>query len=260
MLLDPFTIGAQIVNFLVLIWLLRRVLYGPITSAMHERDERIRRELDEAARMRADVEAERERHREQVADFAATQDARLADARAEVETWRQAQMDSARQEIDARRASWQHALEQQQKTVVRDLRQKVGREILSLTRGVLRDLAGSDLQERIVARFLQQLREMPADERTRLAAAAREDGGRVHLCTAFALDDVERGELADAIDVILGTPLSMVTEIAPEIGSGVELRAGGLKVGWSLTEYLESLDERLAAAFGDVPAYDHERA
>src|SRR5690606_12291123 len=103
MLIDPFTVGAQVLNFLILIWLLRRVLYGPSPRAMDERDDRIRRAIEDARRLQADAAATREQLERQAAALAAERDARLAEARAEVEAWRKTQMDAARAEMDARR-------------------------------------------------------------------------------------------------------------------------------------------------------------
>ncbi|MCC6164034.1 MAG: F0F1 ATP synthase subunit delta [Acidobacteria bacterium] len=251
MLLDPFTIAAQIVNFLLLLWLLRRVLYGPVTRAMLAREARVRAELDDARRQRAEAERERAQHEEELAAFTAGQEARMGVARAEVEQWRHAQMEAARLEVDARRERWQGALAQEQQAVVREVRRRVGHEILVLTRQALRDLAGSALEDRIIARFLERLHELPASARDRLATAAHEDGARVHLRTACPLVDEERARLSEAVSDALGGRLAASFETTPDLGSGVEMRAGGLTVAWSLNEYLASLEERLGAAFGD---------
>ena len=48
MQIDWLTVAAQIVNFLVLVWLLQRFLYRPITEAMARREERIESRLSEA--------------------------------------------------------------------------------------------------------------------------------------------------------------------------------------------------------------------
>lgn len=256
MLLDPFTIGAQIVNFLILVWLLRRVLYGPVMRAMQERESRIRAELDDARRLRDEAERERAKHQQQLADFTAEQDARLAAARAEVERWRHEQMEAARLEIDARRERWQMVLAQEQQAVISAARQRVGHQILSLTRQALSDLADSELEARIIVRFLDRLRQLPPAERDRLLAAAREDGQRIHLRTAYALDEDAQARLVEDVSDALGARLAASFETVPDIGCGVELRAGGLRVAWSLKEYLASLDERLGAAFADQLAVD----
>jgi F-type H+-transporting ATPase subunit b len=48
MLIDWFTVGAQVVNFLILVWLLKRFLYKPILHAIDERERRIAKELADA--------------------------------------------------------------------------------------------------------------------------------------------------------------------------------------------------------------------
>jgi F-type H+-transporting ATPase subunit b len=55
MLIDWFTVGAQVLNFLILIYLLKRFLYGPILRAMDRREERIADRLREAAERSEDA-------------------------------------------------------------------------------------------------------------------------------------------------------------------------------------------------------------
>ena len=49
MLIDWFTVGAQVLNFLILVWLLKRFLYKPILNAIDAREKRIAAELADAA-------------------------------------------------------------------------------------------------------------------------------------------------------------------------------------------------------------------
>ena len=44
MLIDWFTVVAQVVNFLILVWLLKRFLYKPILDAIDAREKRIAKE------------------------------------------------------------------------------------------------------------------------------------------------------------------------------------------------------------------------
>jgi F-type H+-transporting ATPase subunit b len=48
MLIDWFTVGAQVLNFLILVWLLKRFLYKPILHAIDAREQRIAKELADA--------------------------------------------------------------------------------------------------------------------------------------------------------------------------------------------------------------------
>ena len=55
MLIDWFTIGAQALNFIVLVWLLKRYLYKPILDAIDAREKRIATELADAAAKEAEA-------------------------------------------------------------------------------------------------------------------------------------------------------------------------------------------------------------
>lgn len=251
MLFDPFTVGAQLVNFLILVWLLRRVLYGPVTRAMDERDARIRRDLEDARRLQAEAADARNALQQQIADFEGEREARLADARAEIEAWRRTQMDAARAEMDASRERWQSAIEQEQRAIAGELRRRIGHEVLSLTRRVLHELADSTLEERVTARFLVQLRDLHPEDRDRLRAAAAEDDQRVYLRTPAGLADADHDRLREAVREAMGAQVAVEVETTQEAGSGVELRVGGFKVAWSLDEYLTSIEERFGAALAD---------
>ncbi len=59
MLIDWFTVAAQVINFLVLVWLLKRFLYQPIIDAIDAREKRIAAELADADAKKAEARQER---------------------------------------------------------------------------------------------------------------------------------------------------------------------------------------------------------
>ena len=61
MLIDWFTVGAQALNFVILVWLMKRFLYQPILDAIDAREQRIAAELADAAARKAEAARERDR-------------------------------------------------------------------------------------------------------------------------------------------------------------------------------------------------------
>ena len=59
MSIDWFTFAAQIVNFLILVGLLRYFLYGPIVRTMQDRERRVTQKLSDAETARAAAEQQR---------------------------------------------------------------------------------------------------------------------------------------------------------------------------------------------------------
>ena len=60
MLFDWFTFGAQTLNFLVLVWLMKRFLYKPILNAIDAREKRIALALADAALKQTAAQKERD--------------------------------------------------------------------------------------------------------------------------------------------------------------------------------------------------------
>jgi F-type H+-transporting ATPase subunit b len=259
LLIDPFTVIAQIVNFLILVWILRRLLYGPITRAMTARETRIREEGEQARRLREEAQAEGERYRQQVARFEAERDTKLAEARAEVDEWRRTHIQTVRTEVEAMRQRWQQAVQQEKDAFLLEVRHRAGHEVLAATRRALRELADSDLEARLVTRFLARLQEVSPEARTQLATAVRQNGRRVHVRTAYALSEADRERVRLALQETFERDLPTEFETQPDLIAGVELRVGGLKVAWALDDYVASIEDALRDTVGDGTGVDDGR-
>ena len=254
MLIDPFVVVAQLVNFGLLVWLLRRLLFGPITRVMAAREARIREEVEAARQLRLSADADGERYRALLADFAAERESRLAGVRAEVDELRQREIREARAEIKALRERWRHAVAQEKEAFLRELRVRVGQESVAVIRRAFEDLADDDLEDRVVARFIERVRTMSVEDRASLAAAAREDGHGFRLTTAFPASDRHRTALATVLAATFDVDTPPRFETNPDIVAGVELSAGGVKVAWTLEDFLQTFEQAMREVLDDSDA------
>jgi F-type H+-transporting ATPase subunit b len=247
MQIDWFTFGAQIVNFLVLVWLLKRFLYGPIRAAMAEREQRIADRFEEARQKQATAEAAAESYRRQTEALERARTERLAAAEREARERRQAMIDEARTEVDRLEAQWTEMLLRERAAFLADLSRRVERETLDLARRALRDLADADLERQVTRAFAERLRTLPGDARAALEAAVQAADEDVVLRTAFALSPPEQERLVAALRTALDRTVVPSFQQAPDLGVGIELRAGGHKVAWSLGSYFEEMERRIRA-------------
>jgi F-type H+-transporting ATPase subunit b len=114
MLIDWFTVSAQVLNFLILVWLLKRFLYKPILHAIDAREQGITKELEDADTKKIEAEKEREKFQKKNEEFDRQRDQILSKAKDEVKGERQRLLDEARQAADALRAKRQDALKREQ--------------------------------------------------------------------------------------------------------------------------------------------------
>lgn len=243
MRIDPFTFVAQILNFLILLALLRRFLYRPVLAAVDRREEEIASRLRAAARQREEAEAEAGRHRELQAGLEAKRTELLRRAEEEAAARREELRREAREEVEQVRESWRESLRRQREDFLGLLRARMSRHLFEGMRKALGELADAELEGRVVEVFVRRLRELTTGEREGLADAVRESGGRVRVRSAFPLPEPRRRAIAEVVEG-WGTEedLELHFEEVPELGVGVELVAGDRRVGWTAASYLRELE------------------
>lgn len=248
MLIDWFTVIAQIINFLILVALLRRFLYRPILNAMSEREAKIAAAMERAEAARMEATREAERYRRQYRELQDRREEMLRQAREEVQAWRKSQIAEARNEIRDLRARWYSALQKDKEAFVQDLRQRIARQVSAIARRALADLANTDLEQQAIDVFIDRLRALDEHRRNAIAAAIRAAAGEVVVISAFDTHPESRRRIREVLRDRLADDLQVRFETRPELICGVELFAEGYKIGWSLENYLESIEESLAEA------------
>lgn len=245
MQIDWITVSAQIVNFLVLVWLLKRFLYRPVIDAMDRREQRISDRLNQAREREREAEEEGAHYRDKQQALQREREDILAGARDEAGAEKKQLLEEARDGVDEQRRQWQRQVEQERHDFMEGLRRRAVESIQAIARRALGDLADSELEERIVQRFVGRLKS--ADEDTRHALAAGEGPVRIH--SAFALDSSVRGRLTRAVHEVLGDDVDVDYEQDAALLCGIELRRGERRLSWNLADYLDQLEQRLAEAF-----------
>lgn len=243
MLVDWFTVVAQALNFVILVFLMRRFLYRPILHAIDEREKRIAARLADADAKRDEAQRERDKYQHRNEEIAQQRVALLSQATDEAKAERQRLLDDARQAADALSSKRQETL----RNDVRHLNQAIGnrtqREVFAIVRKALTELAGASLEERLGEVFTRRLREMEGPARASLAEALKTATDPARVRSAFDLPAEQRAAIQGAINEAFSGDIRLRFETAPDLVSGIELSTNGLKVGWSIAEYLTSLEE-----------------
>ena len=242
MQIDWLTVAAQIVNFLVLVWLLKHFLYGPVTAAMARREDRIAERVTAAQEREDAAERERERLHERMERLEDRRDAVLEQAREEAESEKQRLLDEVRADVDDKHEQWRQQLRDEQDAFVKQLRRQTAEGFADLARKALSDLADVRLEDRLVETLGSRLADLDDDEREQFRAA-----DELVVSTGFALDDDRRARLTELVQQHLGDDIQPGFEQDPELVCGIALTAGGRRLAWSLADYLDGFERKLTA-------------
>ena len=243
MLIDLFTLAAQIVNFVVLVWLLKRFLWGKVVKAIDERETRIAARLADADRKAAEADRRTKELDASAAELAVQRTELLNRARQEADELRLAMTREAQEAVRKQEAEWQQDVQHAQTTFLRDVRQRVGAQIMAIVRRALADLACADVQHCAGEVFIDRLRTIEEGSLRELAA-----DGPISVRSATDLPEATRQRIAAVLAERLGRPVALdfVRDVA--MHWGLELRSNGRCIGWNPDSYLDSLDEGLRKA------------
>lgn len=245
MSIDWVTVLAQIANFLVLVWLLKRFLYKPILNGIDAREAEIAARMGEAALAQQEAQAAE-------ADFLAQKQQLLADqaalaerVREEAEQQRDALLAEAREKLAQERQDTQAHLVRERERFTTELYRASAETLYQLAGRALHDLADERLEEHIALHVVTQL--APLSEELAAAAGNAEEA----VATTHApLPEGARQELKAALKALApGLPVRFASDGGQS--PGLLLRIGSIQLAWTVDSYTDELvgllEERLAS-------------
>jgi F-type H+-transporting ATPase subunit b len=247
MLIDWFTVGAQALNFLILVWLLKRFLYKPILNAIDAREKLIAKELADADAKKAEAQNERNEFQKKNEEFDQQRAVLLAKATEEAKVERQRLLDEARKAADVLSVKRQEALRSDAQNVNQALSRLTQKEVFAIVRKALGDLATVSLEERMGEVFDRRLREMDNNAKTVLGKALKTNSEPALVRSTFDLPVAQRAAIQNALNETFSAEIHVVFETTPDLISGIELTTNGQKIGWSIKDYLTSLEKGVSA-------------
>jgi F-type H+-transporting ATPase subunit b len=245
MSIDWITVIAQIANFLVLVWLLKRFLYRPILDGIDAREAEITRRMAEAGEAQKKAQAAEADYRKQQTQLLSDRDEIVEQALRASENERDSLLADTRAKLEQEQKDWRSHLERERQKFIAQLQQTGSETLLELTRKALRDLADETLEEAIVRHVSARLKPIAeelaqtADENTEAVATTRD-----------ALPGAAQQQLrAELNELLRGITLRFDTD--PQQAPGLVLRVGSAQVAWTVDSYIDGFDallnERLAA-------------
>ncbi|MHC5538218.1 F0F1 ATP synthase subunit delta [Singulisphaera rosea] len=238
-----FTIAAQVVNFLILVWLFKRFLYKPILNAIDEREKGIAAQLAAAEATQVEARKDRDGFQQKNDVFDKERAVLLKKATDEAKSERDRLLDQARKDADSLRANRQEALLIEQKNLSRDIARWTHKEVFAIARRTLTDLADASLEQRIGDVFVDRVRALSGEAKEPLATSFKTSNRKVSVRSAFDLSPAQRTAIESAVKETFAPDAQVQFATAPELVSGIELTTNGLKIAWSIADYLSTLEK-----------------
>jgi F-type H+-transporting ATPase subunit b len=255
--LDPITIVFQIVNFLILAFVLQRLLFKPTLKRVAERSgerEKLQQELAEEREKVATLRVEMERMEQQVDEDAQTVRSE-AQARADVDS--EQLLAQVRTEAEQVLAQAQADAAHVRQRVLAESRDQVVDAILGISGTVIGRAAPSEMHDRLVGGLNERIRAMGGAEMQRVEAIRRSLGTRepvAHIATARELSVEQQAQLAQMLTALADRHVTLELETDPGLVAGVRVRLGDTVMDNSIAGQLAELRDQVQEALSEQAA------
>jgi F-type H+-transporting ATPase subunit b len=259
MKIDWFTVIAQIINFLILVWLLKRFLYKPILNAIDEREKKIASELEDAKQKEEKAEKEKAEFKQKNNSFNSERKKLMDKAVEEANEKSQELLEDARNEAEALRSKLEKISKEAQENLNHNIAQKTQQEVFAITRKTLADLASLDLEEQAVHLFIKRLNELKKEEKNHFVEKFKSGSNQILVQSAFDLSEKQQTEIKNSVAKIIKNETQFQFKTIPELIGGIELISNGFKMSWSISEYLNSLQKSISEMMKGKPNEETEK-
>ncbi len=242
MTINWFTVVAQILNFLVLVWLMKRFLYKPVLAAIQEREQKIQSQLKDAELKKAEAIKQQEDFRMKNETFDKEKKALMDNMVKEVKTEKDKLEEQARNEVSAQKANQLNALKEDQLKSAEEIKRKTQEEVFAVTRKTLSDLASISLEDQVMNQFLQKFQ---ADEQVMKNFQLPSEP--VIVQSTFNLSPDQQNRIKTTLQKKMGEQTAFQFNTAQGMISGIEVSVSGYKLSWNIADYLDSMEKSSVA-------------
>jgi F-type H+-transporting ATPase subunit b len=244
MKINWFTIIAQIINFIILVWLLKKLLYKPVLNAISNREKERESLLNsaelkmaEAKQMQSDLQKKNE-------DLEKQKEELLKKIEEEVEEEKKRRLMEVYKMSDQLKDHLIKSIKEEKEQYIDELVNRVESEVFSLSKKVLKDLSSLNLQEVVTQIFIERLKNIDGKKRENLTGDTGTKVQKAVVKSAFEINSSLKEQIGAIIKKIADIN-EIQYEVDPDLICGIELIINGYRVAWSIKDYLNSMNTLL---------------
>ncbi|MGX9365886.1 F0F1 ATP synthase subunit B family protein [Desulfoplanes sp. PS50] len=240
MLIDPFTVFVQVLNFIILVLVLKRFLFRPIIRAMNQREERIAREIEAARKDREEADEELKKMQERKAQLKEEENRLFQDVTNRAANLEKELVAAAKSSAREKEHAFIEAFERTKIRRADELQREMAGHLFAMADTALQDLAGHSLHASMVDRFLNILENDPGSWEKRFHNLLSGHDTLI-VSTPFDLEAETSTRLHAVLRKRFGFRGNLDFRRDPELMAGLALSGNGHRLDWTLHRYLEDL-------------------
>jgi F-type H+-transporting ATPase subunit b len=223
---DWTTFILEIINFLVLVWILKRFLYQPVLNVIDKRRAGIEKLLADAQQIEAEAKRAKQQNEQQLADWEKEKKSAQTQLMTELVEIRESKMAALEASISGE-AGRRRVLDERRRREYKRMAEEKGiAQGAEFSTKLLSRLASPELEAKLFGLLLEDLHQLRIEDKNAVKEAATEVGLKINVQSVFPLDKNKQDTLSSALAEVTGRKLTVEYSINPELISGYQVDIG----------------------------------
>lgn len=237
------TFLLEIINFLVLVWILKRFLYKPVLNVIAQRRSGIEAQLDEAQHLHNEAEALKGQYEGRLAEWDRERQQARDSLVQELDEERQRQLQALQTQLSQEREKADVVNERRRNEALRETEHRALQQASEFATRLLSQAAGPELEARLVDMVIQQLAELGSEQTTALQAQWGEPLTAITVSSAYPLSTEQQQALQSRLASITGLSSPLQFKQEPALLAGLSITVGAWVLQANLRDELRGFAE-----------------
>lgn len=237
------TFLLEIINFLVLVWILKRFLYKPVLDVIARRRAGIEKTLAEASDMQTNAENMKKQYESRLTEWSQERQQQRQALALELDSERASKMEELHATLDKERQKARVSEERRQAEGRREIEQAALDQGARFAGRLLGMASGPELETRLVDMVIDELGQLPDERITALRSSYGEAPASIAVASAYPLAEKQRQRLEQALAIVTKAPAAVDYQQDSELLAGVRITVGAWVLGANIHDELQGFSE-----------------
>ncbi len=233
------TFILEIVNFLILVWILKRLFYMPIKKAIENRKHTIQQSLDKADKVHKEAVDLQQRYENRLAEWEHEKEEKSIHLQEELEQEKTRQLAALRKTLDKETEKIKVREQHKITDLINKKEQEANIQSVKFAAKLLEQFACHELEEKIIELFLEHLANMPAKKIQMLKnELAQDEKVTLQIRSAFSLHKPQKDLLNTTLTKLLDKKITLNFIQDSELLAGLRVSIGSMLIHANLHDEL----------------------
>jgi F-type H+-transporting ATPase subunit b len=233
------TFILEILNFLVLVWILKKFLYRPVLTALQQRQEKIRQKLDEAARLKVEATELEQLYQGRMEDWEREKQQARDALHQEIQVQRIEKLEQLEQDLTSEREKAAVIERRHQTEAQQQYQYKAHQQGARFAASLLSSVAGPELDLHLFQLLLQTFDQLDQEQLTRLRDNCKSAETSISVISAFAFSDDRKKQLQEKLSRICERSVELEYQEDPALIAGLRLIVGAWVLHLNIQDQLK---------------------